>query len=66
MASVRKLGSKTGVLSYQITVTTGRDMKGKQVRHFKTWRAEPGMTEKQAQKALQRAASDFEREIEMG
>ncbi len=65
MANIKKIEGKTGT-AYKITVTTGRDMDGKQIRHFKTWRPAPGMTERQTEKALQRAALDFEREIELG
>ena len=54
MANIKKIEGKTGT-AYKITVTTGRDMDGKQIRHFKTWRPAPGMTERQTEKALQRA-----------
>ena len=65
MASIKKIEGKRGV-SYKITVTKGRDINGKQIRHFMTWKPEPGMTARQTEKALQRAAMDFERQIEMG
>ena len=65
MASIKKIEGKRGV-SYKITVTKGRDINGKQIRHFMTWKPEPGMTARQTQKALQRAALDFERQLEMG
>ena len=65
MASITKIEGKRGV-SYKITVTKGRDCNGKQIRHFMTWKPDPDMTARQAQKALQRAALDFERQIELG
>ena len=65
MASIKKIEGKRGV-SYKITVTKGRDINGKQIRHFMTWKPDPDMTARQAQKALQRAAVDFERQIELG
>ena len=65
MASIRKIEGKRGV-SYKITVTKGRDINGKQIRHFMTWKPEPGMTARQTQKALQWAAMDFERQLELG
>ena len=65
MASIKKIAGKHGV-SYKITVSCGTDHTGKQVRHFKTWRPDPKMTDKQIEKAVQRAAMDFEREIELG
>lgn len=65
MASIKKIEGKRGV-SYKITVTKGRDCNGKQIRHFMTWKPDPDMTARQAQKALQRAALDFERQIELG
>lgn len=65
MASVKKIVGKTGV-AYKITVTHGTDHTGKQVRHYKTWKPDPKMTDRQIEKALQKAAMDFEREIEQG
>ena len=65
MATIRRIEGKTG-LSYQLIVTHGTDQTGKQVRHYRTWKPAPGMTERQIEKALQKAAADFEREIEQG
>lgn len=65
MATVRRIEGKTG-LSYQLIVTHGTDQTGKQVRHYRTWKPAPGMTERQIEKAVQKAAADFEREIEQG
>jgi len=62
MANIRQLNGKTGI-SYQITVTHGRDMNGKQLRHYLTWTPEPKMTQRQIEKALNVAAVDFERKI---
>lgn len=41
MANIRKIEGKTGV-SYKITVTSGRDSAGKQIRHYKTWTPDHG------------------------
>lgn len=65
MASIKKIEGKTGV-SYKITVTTGRDVNGKQIRHYKTWTPENTMTARQMEKEAQRVAVEFEREIETG
>lgn len=65
MATIRKNDGKTGV-TYKITVTHGTDITGKQVRSYRTWKPEPGMTARQIEKAVQKAAMDFEREIELG
>lgn len=65
MANIKKIDGKNGV-TYKITITKGRDLEGKQVRHYRTWKPEPGMTERQINKEVQRAALDFEREIELG
>jgi integrase len=65
MASIRKIEGKGGD-SYKITVTTGRDATGKQVRHYKTWKPESGMTARQINKELHRIAYEFERSIEFG
>lgn len=65
MASIKKIEGKTGV-SYKITVTSGRDSAGKQIRHYKTWTPDHPMTARQMEKEAQRVAFEFEREIELG
>ena len=65
MANIRTIDGKNGV-SYKITVTKGRDSSGKQLRHYMTWTPDRPMTERQMQKAVERAAADFERDIELG
>ena len=65
MANIKRIEGKNGV-SFKITVTQGRDMNGRQIRHYMTWVPEKKMTERQMQKAVERVAADFERQIEMG
>lgn len=65
MANIKRIDGKTGS-SFKITVTQGRDMGGKQIRHYKTWSPARGMTERQMEKEVQRVAFNFEREIELG
>ena len=65
MASIRKIEGKRG-LSYKITVTQGLDCNGRQIRRYMTWKPEPGMTARQAEKAVQKAAYDFEHKLEIG
>ena len=65
MASIKRIDGKNGT-SFKITVTKGRDSAGKQIRHFMTWKPEPGMTNRQMEKEVQRAAFEFERQIDMG
>ena len=65
MANIKRIEGKNG-LSFKITVTQGRDLNGKQIRHYKTWTPTPGMTERQMQKAVQKAAMEFEQSIELG
>ncbi len=65
MASIEKIPGKSGI-TYRITVSGGFDTKGDRIRHRMTWKPSPGMTERQIQKAVQRAAADFERSIEQG
>lgn len=55
MATIRKRGN-----SYQIRVSCGYDIKGNQVEQSMTWKPEPGMTEKQIEKELNRQAVLFE------
>ena len=65
MATIEKLTNKTGV-TYRISVSSGFDTQGKRIRHRMTYKPEPGMTPRQIEKAVQRAATDFERSIEQG
>lgn len=65
MASIRKLSGKLGD-SYKITVTTGRDTQGRQIRHYKTWKPDRPMSARQTEKELQRVAFEFEQEIMKG
>ena len=65
MATIEKLIGKTGT-TYRITVYSGFDTQGKRIRHRQTYKPEPGMTARQTEKAVQRAAADFERSIEQG
>ena len=65
MANIKRIDGKSGP-SFKITVTKGRDLSGKQIRHYKTWTPDHPMTEKQMAKEAQRMAFEFEREIELG
>lgn len=65
MASIKKIQGKGGV-SFKITVTTGRDKQGKQIRHYMTWKPPRPMTARQMEKEAQRVASDFERDLFVG
>ena len=65
MASIEKRAGKNGD-SYRITVSAGYTKGGKKVKHTKTWTPDPGMSEKKIAKTLQRVATDFERDIELG
>ena len=65
MATIERITGKAGT-AYRITVSGGFDTMGKRIRHRTTFKPAPGMTERQIQKAVQRAAADFERSIEQG
>ena len=59
MATIRKREGKRG-LSYQIRVSCGYDIHGKQVSRSMTWRPAPGMTKKQMEKEVKRKALLFD------
>jgi len=65
MATIEKYTSKDNV-TYRITVYSGFDTQGKRVRHRTNYKPAAGMTAKQIEKAVQRAAADFERSISLG
>ena len=65
MAHIEKIEGKRGT-SYRFIVSGGFDSNGKRITHKKTWKPPEGMTPRQIEKAVQRAAMDFERSIEQG
>lgn len=65
MAHVEKIERKKGTY-YRITVSSGYDINGNRIRHRMEYIPEPGMSEAKIKKAVERAAVDFERSIELG
>lgn len=65
MASIRRIEGQSGP-SYHITVSNGRDASGKQIRYYMTWRPDRPMSNRQMEKAAQKAAFEFERQIDSG
>ena len=65
MANIRKVEGKQGT-SYKITVYSGVDAHGKQVRHYKTFTPPPGMSAGKAAKEAACVAFEFERQITQG
>lgn len=61
MATIRKRGD-----AYQIRVSTGYDTNGRHKEQAMTWKPEPGMTEKQIKKELNRQAVMFEEKCAHG
>lgn len=65
MANIKKIVNKNGT-SYKITVFSGRDSNGKQIRHYMTWTPEKPMTERQMEKEVQKVAFQFEEKLKQG
>ena len=65
MASITRREGK-GKTSYQITVSQGANVSGKQIRKRMTWTPPAKMTERQAQKEVQRVAFEFEQQVQLG
>lgn len=61
MASIRKRGK-----GYQITVSNGRDIHGRQLIETATFIPDPNKTDKQNQRALERFVMDFEDKVKSG
>ena len=61
MATIRKRNN-----SYQIAVSCGYDMNGRQICRYRTYNPEPGMTAKQIKKEVERQAVLFEEECRSG
>ena len=67
MASIEKRRNKAGeVISCIITVSEGVTRDGTQIRRRRTWKPDPGMTERQMEKAVNAAAVAFEYEVQNG
>ena len=67
MASIEKRRNSAGELtSYRIIVSNGSNSFGEPIRRRLTWKPDYGMTEKQADKAVQAIAVKFEQEISQG
>lgn len=60
MANIQKRVNKQGQVSYRIKVFNGYSFDGKQIVKTMTWKPEIGMTERQAEKEVQRQAFIFE------
>lgn len=65
MASITRREGKNKT-SYIITVSQGADVSGKQIRKRMTWTPPANMTERQAQKEVQRVAFEFEQQVQLG
>lgn len=65
MASIRERKGAEGV-SYQITVSCGRDINGKKLRETVTYTPEQSLTPKKMKKAVEAFARDFEAKIKSG
>lgn len=61
MAQIRKRKN-----SYQIIVCDGEDVNGKRIERTMTYHPDPSLTPKQQEKALQKAAMDFEEKVKRG
>ncbi len=62
MASVRRKNKR----SFEIRVSDGSDINGKPIVHQMTWKPEPGMTDRQIEKELNRQVVMFEEKIKAG
>lgn len=61
MPTIRKRNN-----SYEISVSCGYDINGKQIRRTMTWKPDPNMTPKQIEKELQRQTVLFEEQCQSG
>lgn len=61
MAQIRKRKN-----SYQFIVCNGEDSNGKRIEHTMTYHPDPSLTPKQQEKAVKKAAMDFEEKVKKG
>ncbi|NCB50927.1 MAG: helix-turn-helix domain-containing protein [Clostridia bacterium] len=65
MANIRRINNKDKE-TYQITVSAGRNVAGKQIRQYMTWSPPDGMTPKKVEKELARISFEFENKVQSG
>lgn len=67
MAAIQpRRNAKGEITSYRITVSCGYDSTGRKIIHRQSWKPDLTKSDRQNQKALQRAALEFEQSIEQG
>lgn len=66
MATVKPRTHKDGSISYEIRVSLGRDINGKQIMKYHTWEPPKGMTPRLIEKALEREKVLFEEKCRNG
>lgn len=67
MATIEPRRGKNGaIVSYRIAVCAGYDSSGKKILRRQTWKPDPTKTQRQNNKALQKAAILFEQSVEQG
>lgn len=66
MATTKKRAHKDGSVSFEIRVSLGRDINGKQILKYHTWTPSPGMKPRQIEKALEREEVLFEEKCRTG
>lgn len=66
MANIQKRTNKEGKVSYRIRAFAGETPAGKKITKSMTYTPADGMTARQIEKAVQKAALDFERQVQQG
>ena len=66
MANIRKHVAKNGKITFYIRVSDGYDSKGEQIVRSTTWTPPANLTERQAEKELQKQVIKFEDEVKNG
>ena len=63
MASITQNKKDGKVISYKFKACVGRDEFGKQIWRCTTWKAPDGLIPSRAEKAAQKAATDWEKQV---
>jgi transcriptional regulator with XRE-family HTH domain len=66
VATIKPRTNKDGSTSYLIRAYSGYDGNGKQIEKTMTWKPAPGLSPRQAEKAVKEAAVIFERKVKDG
>ena len=65
MANIRAVEKNGKIFSYRFTACLGKDENGRQIRRYRTWQVPQGLSSARAERAVQRAADEWEKSLKI-